>query len=177
MTASIRSSRTPTTLSQDAPADRHPAKKVLKLDDHFGLHPEMVELQKLFQEGGLAVVPNVGYPNPSRSHFRSTDIWETASPADRMWKTGWIGRYFDAECQGVPGAMLGLRLGEQAALTFAGERTPGGDPGESLAAGGTGDGGAGKGAREAEPGRADRHRRARLRPAHGQRDPRACRGG
>ena len=99
------------------------AKKVLKLDDHLGLHPEMVELHQLFQEGGLAVVPNVGYPNPSRSHFRAMDIWETASPAGQMWKTGWVGRYFDAECQGVPGAMLGLRLGEQAALTMAGERT------------------------------------------------------
>ena len=44
------------------------ATKVLKLDDHFGLHPEMLELHKLFQEGG-ALVPNVGYPNPSRSHF------------------------------------------------------------------------------------------------------------
>ena len=99
------------------------AKKVLKLDDHLGLHPEMVELHQLFQEGGLAVVPNVGYPNPARSHFRAMDIWETASPANQMWKTGWMGRYFDAECQGVPGAMLGLRLGEQAALTMAGERT------------------------------------------------------
>jgi uncharacterized protein (DUF1501 family) len=97
------------------------AKQVLKLDDHFGLHPEMFELHKLFQEGGLALVPNVGYPNPSRSHFRSSDIWETASTSARMWKSGWLGRYFDAECQGVPGAMLGLRLGEQPALTFAGD--------------------------------------------------------
>lgn len=97
------------------------AKKVLKLDEHFGLHPEMLELQQLYQEGGLALVPNVGYPNPSRSHFRSSDIWETASPSARMWKSGWVGRYFDAECQGVPGGMLGLRLGEQPALTFAGE--------------------------------------------------------
>jgi uncharacterized protein (DUF1501 family) len=97
------------------------AKEVLKLDDHFGLHPEMQELQKLFHEGGIALVPNVGYPNPSRSHFRATDIWETASPSERIWKSGWVGRYFDAECQGVPGAMLGLRLGEQPALTFVGD--------------------------------------------------------
>ncbi len=99
------------------------ANKVLKLDDHFGLHPEMIELHKLFQEGGLALVPNVGYPNPSRSHFRSSDIWETASSAGRIVKSGWVGRYFDAECPGVPGAMLGLRLGQQPALTFVGDRT------------------------------------------------------
>ena len=99
------------------------AKKVLRLDDHVGLHPEMVELHKLFKDGGLAVVPNVGYPNPNRSHFSSMDVWETASPSNRIGTTGWVGRYFDHECKGVPGAMLGLRLGEQAALTFAGERS------------------------------------------------------
>jgi len=98
------------------------ANKVLKLDEHVGLHPEMKELHALYKDHGLAVVSNVGYPNPNRSHFRSMDIWETASPADRMWQTGWVGRYFDNDCKGVPGAMLGLRLGEQAALTFTGER-------------------------------------------------------
>ena len=59
-------------------------------------------VHKLFHEGGLALVPNVGYPDPCGSHFRSSDIWETASPSGRTWKSGWIGRYFDAECQGVP---------------------------------------------------------------------------
>ena len=99
------------------------ADKVLKLDDHLGLHPEMADLHRLYKDGGLAIVPNVGYPNPNRSHFASMDIWETASPSNRIGKTGWIGRYFDNECKGVPGAMLGLRLGEQQALTFVGERS------------------------------------------------------
>jgi uncharacterized protein (DUF1501 family) len=98
------------------------AKKVLRLDDHVGLHPEMIELHRLYKDGGLAVVPNVGYPNPNRSHFRSTDIWETASPSDRNWATGWVGRYFDNDCKEVPGAMLGLRLGEQEALSLAGKQ-------------------------------------------------------
>lgn len=99
-----------------------PAGKLHKLDDRVGLHPELVELHRLYQDGGLAVVPNVGYPNPSRSHFRSTDIWETASPADKTWATGWVGRYFDAECAGLPaGAACGIRVGEQSALTFAGQ--------------------------------------------------------
>ncbi len=99
------------------------ADKVLKIDDRVGLHPEMTDLHRLYKNGGLAIVPNVGYPNPNRSHFRSMDIWETASPADRIGKTGWIGRYFDNECQGVPSGMLGLRLGEQPALTFVGEHS------------------------------------------------------
>ena len=97
------------------------ARRVHRLNDHLGLHPELVELHRLFQDGKLAVVTNVGYPNPNRSHFRSMDIWETGSPADRIWRSGWLGRYFDQSCRNVEGPMLGLRLGEQAALTFAGE--------------------------------------------------------
>lgn len=99
-----------------------PAKSVLKLDDTLGLHPEMVELHKLYKDGGLAVVTNVGYPNPNRSHFRSTDVWETASAADRILKTGWLGRYFDVALGKVEADPLGLRIGEQPSLAFAGER-------------------------------------------------------
>jgi uncharacterized protein (DUF1501 family) len=94
---------------------------VLKIDDRLGFHPELVELHKLYKDGGLAVVSNVGYPNPNRSHFRSTDIWETASPADALWKSGWLGRYFDNACGGLPGGPLGVRIGEQPSLAFAGQ--------------------------------------------------------
>ena len=98
-----------------------PREKVHKLDDHVGLHPEMVELKAIFDDGGLGVVQNVGYPNPNRSHFRATDIWETGSPAGMIWKDGWMGRYFDNECRGTPeGTTLGLCLGERPPLTFAG---------------------------------------------------------
>ena len=99
-----------------------PAKAVLKLDDKLGLHPEMVELHKLFKDGGLAVVTNVGYPNPNRSHFRSTDIWETAAPSDKILKSGWLGRYFDTACAGVVADPLGVRIGEQPSLAFAGDK-------------------------------------------------------
>lgn len=98
------------------------AKSVLKIDDALGFHPELAELHKLYKDGGLAVVPNVGYPNPNRSHFRSTDIWETASPADKILKSGWLGRYFDAACGGVTADPLGVRVGEQPALAFAADK-------------------------------------------------------
>src|SRR5947209_1371553 len=52
---------------------------VLHLNDKVGLHPGCTEMYDLFKEGKLGVVQNVGYPNPNRSHFRSTDIWETGS--------------------------------------------------------------------------------------------------
>jgi len=99
-----------------------PREEVLKLDDHCGLHPEMYALQDLWEQGELALIQNVGYPNPDLSHFRSTEIWETASPSDQNWSNGWIGRYFDNECQGTSSPLLGLQLGERTAQTFSGDR-------------------------------------------------------
>ena len=95
-------------------------KKMLKIDEHTGMHPELAELKGLLDDGSLAVVQNVGYPNPDRSHFRSSEIWETAAPADKAWTSGWLGRYFDNECAGAQTALLGLQLGERPAQTFAG---------------------------------------------------------
>lgn len=79
-----------------------PKEKVLRISDTHGLHPSMTAMQALLNEGKLAVVQNVGYPNPNRSHFRSTEIWETASDSDRVLATGWIGRYLDNACAGAP---------------------------------------------------------------------------
>ncbi len=68
--------------------------KVLKLDNQTGLHPSLSGVAKMFKEGKVAIIQNVGYPNPNRSHFRSMDIWQSASPDDAM-RYGWIGRHFD----------------------------------------------------------------------------------
>jgi uncharacterized protein (DUF1501 family) len=95
------------------------AKKVLKVTASLGFHPEMTDLKGLYDDGLLAMIQNVGYPNPNRSHFRATEIWESGSDATRMTQTGWLGRYFDNECRGVPSPMLGLQVGERPAHTFA----------------------------------------------------------
>jgi len=95
-----------------------PRTQSLKITDDFALHPETGELRTLYDAGELTIVTNVGYPNPNRSHFRATEIWETAYP-DKPVHTGWIGRYFDAECRGIPSPMLGLQLGENPAMTFS----------------------------------------------------------
>ena len=92
--------------------------KSLKIADEFALHPEAGDLRKLFDAGQLGIVPNVGYPNPNRSHFRSMEIWETATP-EKDARTGWVGRYFDAECRDNASPMLGLQLGEKPAMTFS----------------------------------------------------------
>lgn len=99
-----------------------PADKVVRLNDELGFHPELQELAGLFHDGQLAVIPGVGYPNPNRSHFRSTDIWETASDAEQLSSSGWIGRYFDEYCQDNSADPLGIRIGEQPSLAFAGRR-------------------------------------------------------
>ncbi len=75
-------------------------KDVLRLDERLGLHPSLAACHALLQDGRLGIVQNVGYPNPNRSHFRSTEIWETASASDESLSTGWIGRFLDNACAG-----------------------------------------------------------------------------
>jgi uncharacterized protein (DUF1501 family) len=69
-------------------------KSVLRIDDRIALNPALAGLNELFKEGHVALVQGVGYPNPNRSHFEATEIWETASP-DRPQQYGWLGRYLD----------------------------------------------------------------------------------
>ena len=90
-----------------------PQNKVLSLTTATGLHPAMgpdastgrtQSLYSLFNEGKAAVLQSVGYPNPSFSHFRATDIWLTASDSNVVLSSGWLGRYLDAEFPGYPSA-------------------------------------------------------------------------
>ena len=68
---------------------------IVKIDDALGLHPSLAKLQKLYDNGEFTILNNVGYPNPVRSHFRSMDIWHTASRSDEYLQSGWLGRYLD----------------------------------------------------------------------------------
>ena len=78
------------------------ADQLVKIDDRLALHTACAPLHRLLQEGKLGIVQNVGYPNPNRSHFRSTEIWETAAASTQTLPTGWLGRYFDNACAGAP---------------------------------------------------------------------------
>jgi len=82
------------------PAIHIPPEQVLKLNDTLGLNPGLTGFKSLFDAGHLSVVNGVGYPNPNRSHFRATEIWQTASDEDKYLTDGWLGRYFDNACQG-----------------------------------------------------------------------------
>ena len=67
----------------------------LPITDELGLNPGLKEFRALYDEGRMAIVNGVGYPQPDRSHFRSMDIWHTASGSDQFLDTGWLGRYMD----------------------------------------------------------------------------------
>lgn len=69
-----------------------PANTLLGLDANTALHPAMVGMQNLYSDGLLGAIQSVGYPNQNRSHFRSMDIWTSASDASVELTTGWLGR-------------------------------------------------------------------------------------
>lgn len=95
------------------------ADKVLKLTDGLGLHPNLGGLHKLFNQGKVAIVQNVGYPNPNRSHFKSMDIWQSASPAGDL-RYGWIGRAFDKNCEsGKLDTLAGIGLSTEKPLALS----------------------------------------------------------
>jgi uncharacterized protein (DUF1501 family) len=96
--------------------------QILKLSDEVGLHPSLAGFKDLYDAGQLAVVQGVGYPNPNRSHFRSTEIWQTASDANAFENYGWLGRYFDHACAGCD-PTVGVSIGQQMPQAF-GARLP-----------------------------------------------------
>src|SRR5690606_1514939 len=96
---------------------------VLPINDQLGFHPGCAALNELLAEGKLGVIQNVGYPNPNRSHFRSTEIWESASDSGTYDATGWIGRYLDNACGGLPDDSddpVAIHLGNEVPQSFSG---------------------------------------------------------
>ena len=100
---------------------------VLHLDDQLGLNPALKGLEQLWQNRRLAIVRGASYPQPDHSHFRSMDIWQTASPAEPV-STGWIGRWLDAtgddplRAVNIGSVLPPLAVGEKytaAALSYA----------------------------------------------------------
>jgi uncharacterized protein (DUF1501 family) len=89
------------------------------------MNPELAALKALYDEGHMAIVQGVGYPNPDRSHFKSMEIRETASGSERVEKYGWIGRYFDNTCKGTPEPTLAVSIGGREPLTLRNGRSIG----------------------------------------------------
>ena len=85
--------------------------QVIKLDSMLGLNPQLAALKPLYDQQRIAIMQGVHYPNPNLSHFRSTEIWQTAAP-DRYVDTGWAGRYLDASGKDQqPNLFAGVAVG------------------------------------------------------------------
>jgi uncharacterized protein (DUF1501 family) len=91
--------------------------QVLKVNSDIGFNAALAGFKDLYDAGQLSVIQGVGYPNPNRSHFRSTEIWQSASESDRIEKYGWLGRYFDNACAGADPA-VGVTIGNQLPEAF-----------------------------------------------------------
>lgn len=99
--------------------------KALTLTDEVGLHPALTAFKELYDDGSLSIINNVGYPNPDRSHFRSMDIWHSASQSDEYWTNGWVGRYLDAQCSGCDKPTQAIEIDDVLSLALKGTEMKG----------------------------------------------------
>ena len=88
-------------------------------NEGIGLHPNLTGLRELVDNGQAAIIQGVGYPNPNRSHFTSTDIWQTGNHSAQGY--GWLGKYFDNTCAGKPNPKGSIAIGSKAPLALHGK--------------------------------------------------------
>lgn len=94
----------------------------IAFDPDFAFNKALKPFAELYDRGYISIINNVGYPNPNRSHFRSMDIWHTASGSDKIWQSGWVGRYLDAYCNH---AYNGLEVDATLSLALKGHKLKG----------------------------------------------------
>ena len=99
--------------------------KSLLLTDEVGLNPSLTGFKELFDDGSLGIINSVGYPNPDRSHFRSMDIWHTASQSTEYLTNGWVGRYLDAQCNGCDKPTQAIEIDDILSLAMKGDHMKG----------------------------------------------------
>ncbi len=99
--------------------------ELIKLNDLQGLNPNMEALREIYDQGWMNIINSVGYPNPDRSHFRSMDIWQTASKSDEYLTTGWIGRFLDANCQDCQNPYTAIEVDDSLSLALKGKNQKG----------------------------------------------------
>jgi uncharacterized protein (DUF1501 family) len=93
-------------------------KDLLGINDQFGFHSKLTIFHDLQKRGLLSIINSVGYPNPNRSHFRSMDIWHTATDSNKYTSTGWLGNYLDNHCHNPYEA---INIDGELALALKGE--------------------------------------------------------
>lgn len=79
-----------------------PEANLVSIDGETNFHPSLLGMKTIWNQEKLSIIQNVGYPNQNRSHFRSTDIWNSASAAEQYISSGWLGRFFDENHAAYP---------------------------------------------------------------------------
>lgn len=97
-------------------------KNALNFTDEAGINPNLSFFKELYDNGELSLLNNVGYPNPDKSHFRSMDIWHSASKSDEFLETGWLGRYLDEACYNCAHPTQALEIDDMLSLALKGEK-------------------------------------------------------
>ncbi len=95
-----------------------PKSSIINFHNDYGFHSAMQSMKEVWDTGNLGIVQNVGYPNQNRSHFRSNDIWNSASSAEVFDSTGWIGRYYDLNHSDYPTGYPNIESPHPFALTM-----------------------------------------------------------
>lgn len=117
-------------LNQFRPQVVMPEQRLIRLpgNHNLGLHPSLSGLNSLYKEGRLQIIQSVAYPEPNLSHFRSSDIWFSASDSDQLLSTGWMGRYVEHNHPNFPNSYpnqeftdpLAIEIGYNASILFQG---------------------------------------------------------
>lgn len=107
---------------RERPGIAIPKNDLIRINDELGFHKNLKPLKNLYDKGYLSIINNVGYPNPNRSHFRSTDIWQTASDSNEYLASGWLGRYIDKHGKKP---YTGIEVDDSLSLIMKGEKVNG----------------------------------------------------
>ena len=109
--------------ADNRPVVRVDEEQVLRIDDKVGFNPAMAPLKALYDQGKVAVIQGVGYPNPNRSHFRSMDIWHTCEP-DKVGTEGWLGRAIREMDPNSENVLTGVNFGRGLPRALAASGVP-----------------------------------------------------
>lgn len=96
--------------------------QIIKINELAAWNNAMLPLHKLYEGGEVAILNRVGYPNPDFSHFRSMDIWHSASGSEQTLNTGWIGRYLDSQCHDCR-AHTAIEFDDTLSMVMKGEKS------------------------------------------------------
>ena len=105
------------------PALAIPEDQLLPLNDELAFHPAMAPLMKYWNEGKLAIILGIGYPNPSLSHFRAMDIWATCEP-DELGLIGWLGSVIQDLDPKAENVLTGVNFGRGLPRAMAKDGVP-----------------------------------------------------